>query len=788
MTLFRNFLGHQLRILGAWLESSGRDVYASTRASVRSPEARTGMAVFAALWLAGLIQAGPWPAAEVGEQSLLVLARSSVGFAWGAQALLLLLHVAMGGMWGVALQNAWSLTGDIWRPSRLTGRAPWVRRAITVLVICLFHAAVLLRDLARHPALYQETFYARGVLPRLFQEFGSLHHPAWVRVPLALGLVLGLFLALLNLARRWGQWWLKVSRPARVAIGVLGLFLLSSAAGVWGVRRWQREGNAGPNLVVLAVEGLRGESLGGNVRSLNPEAPTLERLRRRGRSFRQCVPPAADPGAILMTFLTGTPPLLHGYRHPYPAAADLRLSPESLPEILRASDYRTVAIADAGGDPLSRLADGFDECRAPLRTARRELFRRSLERSVHLLPYVSGRWGRALFPVLRGTPALADPDLLAGEAESRLRGLRFHRRFFLLVYWTALADPRLLAGPAAWNALEQRGESALFFPGKALRPQDGARERALYRSSLSAMDAAVGRVLTSLRELGLEENTLVALWSPRAAALAPSEAEAAESLDGPVFFDAPFALVKPNLRSGARRMAETIRTHDLAPTLLRELGIAPRSMDGRPVFESAAGDEASLLYAESSGWGDSPFPLLPRDRLLVEDRDAPGRLTLDPAALDAVLIGKKRMIQWGDERLLYVPTLDGVKFKYYRISGSAGSAALPPQVSGALRRTAPSDKPGRPLAAAAPSVASSVSDRSVGAPEAGATVPALPKSVGPHGPDLAEVRAWAPRVRELKEIFYRYLARESGWRPQNEYWLPEAFLREEPAPLPGVEQ
>jgi hypothetical protein len=79
------------------------------------------------------------------------------------------------------------------------------------------------------------------------------------------------------------------------------------------------------------------------------------------------------------------------------------------------------------------------------------------------------------------------------------------------------------------------------------------------------------------------------------------------------------------------------------------------------------------------------------------------------------------MIQMGTERLVYRPLADRVVFEYYRLGPD-------------------------------------------GAP----------------GPDEAGTAVGAARAKELKEVFYRYLARETGGRPQNEYWIPEALLRRSP--------
>ncbi|MBK8575733.1 MAG: hypothetical protein IPN90_08665 [Elusimicrobia bacterium] len=107
-------------------------------------------------------------------------------------------------------------------------------------------------------------------------------------------------------------------------------------------------------------------------------------------------------------------------------------------------------------------------------------------------------------------------------------------------------------------------------------------------------------------------------------------------------------------------------------------------------------------------------------RLLVEDRDSPWHFRLDPAWEDPVLLFRDRAMQIGDERLVYHPGETGVSFEYFNLTED----------------------------------------------------PRAQKN-------QATTRAGKARVKDLREIFYRHLSRESGWRPQNDYWIPEAFLREE---------
>jgi hypothetical protein len=133
--------------------------------------------------------------------------------------------------------------------------------------------------------------------------------------------------------------------------------------------------------------------------------------------------------------------------------------------------------------------------------------------------------------------------------------------------------------------------------------------------------------------------------------------------------------------------------------------------------------EPPLLYAETGLWwfwdqGGADRIAYPEILDLLEpDPDQPGRLRLDPAWEDHVLVAKHRLLQIGPERLVYRPTRRGVAYDLFdfRADPSANMARTP---------------------------------------------------------------EGAARLRDLKEDLFQFLSREAGWRPQNGYWIPETLLRE----------
>lgn len=723
----REELGQDVDLLRRWVLASGRDVIATTRDSFMSIEGRVGVSVFVALWALGRGEAGVWNVwgRELGGEILPMVRTWYVGGMVLFQTLLLGAHIVVGVLWGVIVKNAWGLAGGVWPKTRAERFQPWVVGFITGGLILLMHTALLLRDLACHPALYQELFQDRGGCAGWVQRVSLYTLSGWAGtvVLLCVGMVAGG--ALVRMSQRLGVWFLEFSRPTRVAIGVLGGALALFACGIRCVMWTQTERNDGPNLLLISVDGLRGD---GGALEKEKGTAALSRLIRRAVVKGRLVPPSVDFTPTLATALTGRSPLSHGIRHDFPAEQDLAGDLHSLPALLRANGWQTTLLADGPGNFLDRMGDAFDQAHVASSALFTRLTRRQLERSPHLLPYLSGRVGR-WFPPLRGSPFLADPALLAREAVSALDDLQGESKFFLWVHFSSLNPVSAVSSPRGAARLAR--EHGTFYR----RPGDGLTDRALtdaewnivrriYDENRVDLLGALEVLLKAVADKRMDGNTVVILWSPRATLLSDGEEGEARFLKGPAFFDVPFLAAPVPARAGGRRFLDLGRAVDVAPTAARLLGVPiPTEWEGSPLTDGFPEGEAGIIYSETS----TPFvrenrgartpPLV---QLLEEDRDSPGHLRLDPAWEDPVLLFRDRAIQMGDDRLVYHPGATEVSFEYVKLNGDPKSLKNP-----------------------------------------------------------AAVRAMKARAKDLREIFYRFLSRESGWRPQNDYWIPEAFLREE---------
>jgi hypothetical protein len=719
-------IGKEVDLLRRWVLASGRDVLATTRDSFMSMEGRAGVSVFVALWVLERWTGGSWNiwGREMGGEILPMVRLWYPGTMLLVQLFLLGAHLLVGALWGILVKNAWGWLGFLWPKTVAERFRPWVVGTTTGLIVFCAHSGLLLRDLARHPALYQETFLDRGGFSAWVQRISVTALPGigGTVVLLLVGVLAGA--AIVRLIQRMVFWFLNFPRPTRMAMAVLGGGLALFACGLQFVVWTQAGKNVGPNLLLISVDGLRANR---GIMDQGEEPSPFSSLVRRACVNGRAIPPSSDFSPAFATAFLGRSPLSHGIRHDFPAEADLSGDLNSLPAFLRTKGWTTMLLADGPESFPDRIRNEFDRAHVASSAFPLRLTRRQMERSPHLLPYLSGRFGRWVSP-LRGSPFLADPAILAREAVGAVADLQQEPKFFLWVHFSVLKPLSAICSPRV--AARVGRENASFYR----RPGDGRTERLLtevewdllgkvYDENRVDLREALETLMKDLVNRGLDGNTAVILWSPRATPLSEHEEEEALNLKGPAFFDVPFLAVPPSSSKKGGRYMGLGRTLDVAPTAVGLLGLsAPAEWEGSPLMEGIPEGEGGIYYSETA----TPFVqtkrtsrIPPLIHLLKEDREAPGHLRLDPAWEDPVLMFRDRAIQIGEERLRYHPGETGVSFEFTKRNED----------------------------------------------------PIFLKK-------FAVARSRIARPKDLRDVFYRYLSRESEWRPQNDFWIPEAFLRE----------
>jgi arylsulfatase A-like enzyme len=309
-------------------------------------------------------------------------------------------------------------------------------------------------------------------------------------------------------------------------------------------------GTSHPNVVLVVVDSLRADALGGQP----SVSPRIDRLAAEGLRFERAIAPASWNLPSLSSLLTSTSPWTHGQGAP--AAGDTDLT--TLAEAFSRAGYRTGAFTEVGWPLLERGFDVFEN------TAGSEVFGDPRGNSAAKTLSAALAWvrkdDRRPFFLLVHTYEvhsyfLGKPD---HHAYAR-RALPAYQGPFR--DW-GIRDLTKPAGPQVIDAL--LGASAT----------DLAYVRALYRGALAGLDAEVGRLADGLAGAGLDQRTIFVLTSTNGEGFRPDlkRIHHGGRLHDDVLHVPLFLRWPGHLRPGVS--AILVETLDVAPTLRQLAGLA----------------------------------------------------------------------------------------------------------------------------------------------------------------------------------------------------------------------
>lgn len=321
-------------------------------------------------------------------------------------------------------------------------------------------------------------------------------------------------------------------------IGAVGvLVVLTAAAGLWSFRSGRAHGGLGRlpsglspsdlNLVVVTLDTTRSDRLG-CYGAKDVQTPHLDALAARGVLFENAVSPMPLTLPAHCTLFTARLPGAHtvrdngGYKLPADAV--------TLAEVLKQRGYRTGGFVAAYVlDHKWGIAQGFDryfddfDLKAQKNVSMGDIQRRGDEVVAKAFEWLD-----------------ANKDA----------------RFFA---WIHLYDPH-----------------APYAPPEPYASRYAAHP---YNGEIAWTDELVGRIVAGLDRLGVTKRTLVAVLADHGESLG----EHGENGHGFFVYEPvahiPFLLAGPYPGLGGRRIAEVVRTIDIAPTLLELMG-APGALAG----------------------------------------------------------------------------------------------------------------------------------------------------------------------------------------------------------------
>jgi arylsulfatase A-like enzyme/Tfp pilus assembly protein PilF len=336
-------------------------------------------------------------------------------------------------------------------------------------------------------------------------------------------------------------------RPSRRLVGLVAVaaaVVVIAAAG-WALRGVvSRSGSAARpassvhNALLITLDTTRADYLGCYGRT-GARTPNLDRLAHEGAIFsacRTCAPLTLPSHASIMT---GAYPYEHGARQN--GVGRLVEGNRTIAEVLHDAGFRTQAtVASFVLNRVFGVAQGFDV--------------------YHDVP--AGESQDALHAERKG-------DDVANDAVGMLRSLA-QQRFFL---WVHFYDPH--------------------YPYQSPRGLDPGSPEA-YEDEIAFMDSQIGRVLDTLRELGLEEQTLVVAVGDHGEGLGQHQEAGHGTFLYETTLHVPLIVRCPGTIPGGRTIATPVRTIDLAPTIVDLLGV--------PIWDGVQGASlAGLLHGEVAG-------------------------------------------------------------------------------------------------------------------------------------------------------------------------------------------
>lgn len=569
--------------------------------------------------------------------------------------------------------------------------------------LAAFMAAGLSVGLITGVRLIHYLLYMPGGLAASLNYRVSRLYPLWevltpTRVALLEWATLLLFavpvvLAIVVLARRG---------DARRALG-MGAFAVAAAALITAAG-WSPEPAAAPstaqtfskdpgrpNILMIGSDTLRADRLGvnGAPRQLTPH---IDNLAARGTNFSQYIVPLGRTGPSLVTLFTGTWPGTHGIRTNYAGddATDLRVP--ALPRLLADAGYTTSVVADWAGSDLGKFRFGFEHIdTSPDQWNLKYLLRQGpKDIRLFLSLFMHNRFGKTFIPevyFLAGMPLTAEVgrDTRVEIARAASQGKPFFINTFVAAthgpfsstypYYSMYADPAYRGNSLFSMSDVSSIEDVLKAQAAGKQHFDVRQIFDLYDGAVKSFDDEVGRILAYLKKSGLDQNTIVVIYSDHGADLFEGETWGQGNIVSDYTHRVPLVIYDPR-RPGAGIVKRTVRAVDVAPTLLELARVpAPSVMEGQslmPFIERGNAEPDRVAFAETGIW-ITQVPGLPKDRIrypsvldLLEIADKrTGTLSIKPQYREVIVRAKSRLAREGRWALVYFPLTNGVDYSLY---------------------------------------------------------------------------------------------------------------------------
>lgn len=350
------------------------------------------------------------------------------------------------------------------------------------------------------------------------------------------------------------------------------------------------------NVILIVIDTLRSDQLSCYADTA-PPTPHIDQLAADGALFENAYSAAPWTAPSLVSIMTGVYPSTHGVLA-YPSPAVMDDDRVTLAEALKARGYATAAFTEGGfAKPSFGLGQGFDHY--PTYEGDNETYFGNLlsgsrldENVARALSWLTQNASEPFFlffhtyaphyPYNPPPHLLERPVDLPPDAADQVRSIceRANAGAAISDLDTALVVRNLLRVGEFQLAIPHSLRCMQLVRRAVERPSKTVREaiddlRVLYRASVRNADQAVGQILAKLDELGIDDRTVVLLTSDHGEGLGDhGHMQHGTNLHRELL-RVPLLLRTPDRQFAGRRVAQLVRTIDIAPTLIEVMDASP---------------------------------------------------------------------------------------------------------------------------------------------------------------------------------------------------------------------
>ncbi|MFW5862535.1 MAG: sulfatase [Spirochaetota bacterium] len=590
-------------------------------------------------------------------------------------------------------------------------QSPKTLASVNILITFFLFFLQFCKHCIQYPQLYIDTFYNKNAAFHSFQELLTNNvSPGLFTFIQALFLVVFAVVLLLHILKKavsrfhllFNSLQFEFSpgmRKPAIAISLLSLFMVM----MFFLPRGQSNVPRKPNVIILASDALRPDHFSGFGYN-RPTTPAIDRLISNGTSIDGVYTTVPRTFPSWVSILTSQYPATHGIGHMFPTWESRQKQRVTLAQVLSDEGYHTSLFGDFAADIFPRIDLGFDRVHAPTFNARIMIQQAILKNHLFLIPFLTGKTGRMLFPCIKEYAEFADPGIVTrniiDEIDTRKRK---GNPFFITAFYSVTHFPypgpypyykkftsKSYAGPYKYSKQRMISLDTRSAGNTSTSREDIEHIRALYDGCILAFDDAVGSIVQHLEAKGILDNTIILITSDHGENLYEKDYGMGhgEHLRGAYSLKIPCIFHGPGV-PGNRQISRIHSSIDIAPTIchLTDTPI-PDDFHGISLMPGIVHETSGITknhnaaqrinaYTETGIWFDNrSHHFFQKQRIMYPE--ITGIATIDlknnheivitPYYDRMVEIAKHRSIIYNHYKLIYIPTTSGIEYELYNLN------------------------------------------------------------------------------------------------------------------------